>query len=133
MLCPHCDHEQPDDNYIGLARCDKCSRAFSVNHSEGRSFLQEGRLSEAIEKLELASLFMKNTALVFLDLARAFALNNQMEEMKKALERAYEIDSEFVIENWLRDLSLPDIDKKNEYERSLDNLISLAEETIKNS
>ena len=78
MLCPHCSKHQPDENYIGVARCNSCSRAFSVSHAEGRALLEEGKLSDAIEKLELASQFMRNTALVFLDLAKAYLLNNQI-------------------------------------------------------
>jgi tetratricopeptide (TPR) repeat protein len=130
LLCPHCSSKQPDENYIGVARCDSCSRAFTVNHAEGRTLLNEGKLSDAIEKLELASQFMRNTALVFLDLARAYLLNNQIEETRKALERAYEIDSEFVIQNWSRDLSLP-IEEGAMLEISLENLIKLAEGIVK--
>ena len=130
MICPHCNQKQPSENYIGVARCNQCSRPFAVNHAEGRLLLQEGKLSEAIEKLELASQFMRTTALVFLDLARALALNNQIDEMKKALERAYEIDSEFVIENWMRDMSLPQIKGKD---NSLEKIIKITEKNIKST
>ncbi|MFW9928755.1 MAG: hypothetical protein ACFFD1_05145 [Candidatus Thorarchaeota archaeon] len=130
MKCPHCSSFIDDKNYIGLARCDNCSRAFSINHAEGRMLLTEGKLSDAIEKLELASQFMRNTALVFLDLARAYALNNQIQEMKIALERAFEIDPEFVLQNWLRDFQQPEINSKETVNGDLEELISIVENYI---
>lgn len=125
MKCPHCSNVQPDANYIGIARCSACSRAFSVYHAEGRALLEKAQLSDAIEKLEIASQFMRNTVLVFLDLARAYALNNQLEDMKRALERSYEIDPDYVIENWLQLLSLPSTVHDN-----LEDIIRITEEKI---
>ena len=98
IICPHCNAEYLDNNYIGIARCQNCKRPFSFHHSEGRYLLENGQVEDAIEQLLRASRHMKRTALVFLDLARAYSLLDQKEKMYNALKRAIEIDADFVRE-----------------------------------
>ena len=98
IRCPHCNTEYLDNNYIGIARCQNCKRPFSIHHSEGRYLLENGQIEDALEQLLRASRHMKRTALVFLDLARAYDLLDQKENMNNAIKRAIEIDPDFVRE-----------------------------------
>jgi hypothetical protein len=125
MLCPHCCSEQSDYNYIGLSRCTSCDRPFSVYHAEGRLLLENGKFIEAIDHLVKASRHLKNTALVFLDLARAYALTNQERQMTAALQRAFEIDSVFVSKEWLGDAVQENLDLSQLPQEYIDLLITL--------
>jgi len=87
-----------DDNYIGITRCPECSRAFSVYYAIGKEQLNNNKFEEAIENFFKAVKFFKNTALLHLDIARAYNHLGNEEGYKYALNRAEEIDEELYLE-----------------------------------
>jgi tetratricopeptide (TPR) repeat protein len=94
LICPFCEFKIGDDNYIGITRCPDCSRAFSVYYAIGKEQLSKKKYEEAIESFFKAIKFFKNTALLHLDLARAYFHIGNDEGYTFALNRAEEIDEE---------------------------------------
>ena len=94
LYCPFCSFEIDDNNYIGITRCPECSRAFSVYYAIGKEQLNKNKYEEAIENFFKAIKYFKNTALLHLDLARAYNHVGNEEGYTYALNRAEEIDEE---------------------------------------
>jgi len=98
MICPFCEHTLPDDNYIGITRCSDCSRAFSVHYAIGKDLLRTGNAEEALENFFKALKMFKNTALLHLDMARAYKILGNDEGFHFARGRAEEIDFDLYLE-----------------------------------
>lgn len=98
LICPFCENEIPDENYIGITRCLNCSRPFSVYYAIGKEQLRNNKFEEAIENFFKALKYFKNTALLHLDLARAYSHVGNEEGYTYALNRAEEIDEELYLE-----------------------------------
>lgn len=94
LNCPFCEFEISDKNYIGITRCPDCSRAFSVYYAIGKEQLNKNKYEEAIQNFFKAIKYFKNTALLHLDLARAYDKVGNEEGYTYALNRAEEIDEE---------------------------------------
>ena len=131
VKCPNCSKRiSIAKNIIGVTRCKYCLRPFSIHHAKGKDLLNKGKTKQAIDELEKASRHMRTTASIFLDLARAYGISNQNEEMRNALRRAFDIDPEFVITNWLRDTNFPEITTDN-VESVFKEILSVTEKQIK--
>jgi hypothetical protein len=86
--------------------------------------LENGLIKEAIVDLEMASKHMRRTALVFVDLARAYHSANLHTMVRQSLERAFALDPELVVKQWLRDETLTDFTENDI--GSIDALIHMA-------
>lgn len=100
MICPFCGEKHSDRNYIGTSRCTNCNRSFSIFYAKGKELLGDKKYDEAIENFLKALKTFKNTANIYIDLAKALnhLSTDAIQKRNDALIRAIEIDDEMSIE-----------------------------------